>query len=389
MASTIGRAGPLSTEPQVTVASEYSSNPFLTPSGARAVSDVALLVNAPVSYDLDATHFSLLPSIRYASGGSYSSLASNYFHLRGTAQYASEVDTVSLTSGIGRDSSLYLSGLKSGGTGVRTDGSNATVDWQHSFSERLATTTDLGWSAVRYGSSAGQQGLVDYRYYSEGTSASYATDERTKIQAAVGAGQYVALNGITRSLNYNLQTGFSRALNELWSFSAGTGYARSYNSIKVYYGPFFLGGTEYGPYYLRTVHSLQQGPVYNASLSRQGETFTLTAIASRAYRPSGFEFLSRSDTAELDLSYNRSERWTYTGKLNFQSSSQPFQGGGGGTYSVHYLTGLLATDFHWTPTWTISLHATWVKVRYTLPTSVADSTGASLQISRQFLRIDL
>ena len=113
----------------------------------------------------------------------------------------------------------------------------------------------------------------------------------------------------------------------------------------------------------------------------------MTLSASRAFRPSGFEFLSRADVAEIGVSFTRSERWKFGAKVNYSNTATPAPGGGLAT--VRYLSGQLSADWHWTPTWVISLNTTWVNVKYVTPPISAQSTGVSLQISRQFLRIDL
>ena len=125
----------------------------------------------------------------------------------------------------------------------------------------------------------------------------------------------------------------------------------------------------------------------NASLTRRGEQLTLTASASRAFLPSGFEYLSRQDIAELSLNYTRSERWTFGAKVDYQNTATPYSNGA--LLSVRYFSGQLSADWHWTQNWVISLHTNWVSSKYEMPSISAQSTGASLEISRQFLRIDL
>jgi hypothetical protein len=374
-------------EPLLGVASEYSSNPYLLSTGGHAVSDVAVLLNAPTNYDLDSTHLALLPSIRYSDSGSYASLASNYFHLNASAQFSSDVNSFSLKAGFGRDSSLYQNGLSSNGIGVRADSSSAGMDWERAITERFQWGLSANWARVLYDQGAATTGLVDYRYVSGGPSATFAVSERDKFQILASAGQYQALDGITKSKNYNLQLGFDRQLTEIWTLSTSLGYAKSDNSQKVFYGPFFIGPVEFGPYLLGTLESEQKGPVYNASLTRQGEQLTVTASASRAFLPSGFEYLSRQDIAELNLSYTRSERWTFGAKVDYQNTATPYSNGA--LLSVRYFSGQLSADWHWTQNWLISLHTTWVSSKYDMPSISAQSTGASLEISRQFLRIDL
>jgi hypothetical protein len=374
-------------EPTLGMASEYASNPYLLSTGERAVSDEAILLDVPARYDLDAAHFALEPSLRYSDSGTYASLASNYFHLNASASFAGDLGALSFTGGRGRDSSLYQNGVSSNGVGVRMDSGSAGMDWQRQITERSFLAVDASWNRVRYGQSTAATGLVDYRYVSVGPSVSIAVDERDKFRVSAGAGQYLALDGITESKNYSLQLGLDRQLTEIWTLTTSAGYARSNNSEKIFYGPIFIGSIEYGPFLLGTIESEQKGPVYSASLIRQGERFSVTASASRAFRPSGFEFLSRADTAEVDLKHAYSERWKFGAKATYQKTATPSSNGANS--SLRYLSGQLSAEWHWTPTWVVALNTTWVSVKYVLPPISAQSSGVSLEISRQFLRIDL
>jgi hypothetical protein len=364
-------------DPSLGVATEYSSNPYLVTLGGRAVQDVAVIMSAPTRYDLDSAHFALTPSVRYSSSGSYASLNSNYLHLDGSGVFADDLNLLTITAGFGRDSSLQQSGLSSNGLGVRSDGSAAGLDWQRTLTERLSMALDASWNRVLYNQGAELTGLLDYRYVSFGSTATYAIDKRDKFKMLAGAGEYTALDGVTKSKNYNLQTGFDRQLSELWTASVTAGYARSDNTEDLFFGPFLLA----------TIESEQKGPVYNASLVRAGEQLKLTLSASRTFRPSGFEFLSRQDMAEVNLGYTYSERWKFGMKADYQNTNTPLASGL--STGVRYFSGALSADWNWTPTWIISLRANWVSVKYELPPEAAQSTGVSLEISRQFLRIDL
>lgn len=377
LVTSIGRAGPSSIEPLVGVATEYASNPYLLSTDAHSFTDVVFLLDAPARYDLDAAHFSLTPSIRYSSGGTYASLASNYFHLNASAAFSSELNSLVIEANFSRDSSLYHNGLSSNGVGVRVDGSTVQAEWQHAFTERAQLTVDAAWNRGLYDQAGNEQGLLDYRYVSVGPAASYQVDERDKLQILTSFGRYVSLDGFTESKNYSVQLGFTRQVTPLWTASGSAGYAQSNNSEDVYFGPFFLG----------TAKSEQKGPVFSASLVRQSEVLGVTASASRAFRPSGFNYLSRQDVGELDLNYTYSERWSYAAKGIYQITATPI---GNGESSVqHFFSAALSAGWHWTPEWTISLAATWVKVQYDAPPSDTQSSGVSLKISRQFLRIDL
>jgi len=387
MTCSLGRTSPLSTEGSIGVATEYSSNPFLISNGVHSVEDVALLINAPVSYDLNWEHFKITPAIRYSSDGSYSSLNSNYFHLNGNASFGTDVDTLALSTGIARDSTLYQSGIKSGNYGARNDNTTAAADWQRILTARATFDLNVGWSRSLFNQEANSNGLVDYRYYSEGSSGTYAVNELTNVQVILGAGQYGALDGDTASNSYNLQLGAVRQLSELWTLTTSAGYSTSENSQKLFEGPFFFGGVEYGPYYVGTVKSSEKGPIFNASVTRQGETLNVTASASRAYRPTGFNFLSRTDVAELDITYISSDRWTFGARISYQNTGTPASGDV--FRPVRYINPLLTADYHWTPTWLVSLHASYVTVNYQLPPVRANSNSVSLLITRQFLRTDL
>ncbi len=375
--TSVARAGPLSTTPLIGVSADYASNPYLLSLGGHSVSDAALLMSAPTLYDLDAAHFALVPSFRYSDSGSYAALNSNYVHVNGSAKFLTDVNSLSMTGSYGRDSSLYQNGLTSGGVGVRSDSSSAGIDWQRSLTERSKFELDAGWSKVLYDQGAEQEGLFDYRYPSAGAVLSYDLTERNKLKVLAGAGQYTALDGITESKNYYLQLGLDRKLTELWTLSTSVGYSKSDNSQKIYYGPYYLG----------TVTSEQKGPVYSASLVRQREVWTLTARASRAYVPSGFEYLSRQDLSSLVANYTLSDRWAFAAEGDFTRTATPNSTGALST--VRYYSGKLSASWNWTPQWVVSLQTTWVRVKYELPPVNPQSSGVSLQISRQFLRMDL
>jgi hypothetical protein len=388
LVSCASKAEPWSTEPLVGFASEYASNPYLQSEDARSRSDEALLFNAPTHYDGDSTHFSVTPSMRYSdSRGGYASLASNYYHLNSAASFLGDLDSLQLTAAAGRDSSLYQYGLSSNGLGVRTDAYSAGVDWQRQITERFGFELDGNWSRVAYNQEAALSGLVNYRYISAGPALNYLLSERDKLQVQATAGQYRALDGNTESRNYSLQLGFNRSVSELWTLATSAGYSRSNNSERLYFGPFFIGPVEFGPYYVGTLHTVQEGPIYSVSLARQDEKLTFKGSLSRAFLPSGFVYLSREDVAEVSLSDTVTERWTLAAKMDYQDTATPTSSGL--LSKEHYISGQCSAAWKWTPEWALSLSATWVNVKYDLLGLTAQSSGVNFEISRQFLRIDL
>ena len=381
------KAGPLSMEPSIGLASEYASNPILNSGQANAQSNEAILMDDPIHYDLDSLRFAVDPSLRYGDSGGYSSLASNYYHLNGSATCLSDLSTLSAKIALARDSSLYQYGLSSNGLGVRTDSISTALDWQRQFTERSSFTVDGGWSRVLYNQQATDSGLDDYRYFSAAATAAYAASERSTLQLSGTAGQYDALDGITASRSFGLQLGLERKLSEIWNLSSSVGYSKSSNSQKIYTGQYVIGSTTYGPYYVGTLHATQHGAVFDAAVARTGETLTVKAHLSRAYRPGGYAFLSREDIADVDLKYLRSDRWTFGSKVTYQNTATPATNSA--LYTTHFLSTELSAGWNWTPNWLISLTTRWVRVRYDLPPIGAQSTSISMQITRQFLRIDL
>jgi hypothetical protein len=380
-------ADPLSVEPLIGVAAEYASNPFLATGASHGVSDEALSLDLPTHYDLDSTHFTLLPSVRVSDKGTYSSLNSDYFHLTGLATYSSDLQTLTLRAGANRDSSLWQYGVVSQGLGVRTDSFNAGADWQYALTERTGIELGGSWSRNLYDDTATLIGLVDYRYLSEQAGVNYAVTERNTLQLFVNESQYQSLDHITASHSVAAQLGITRQVTEQWTAAATLGYAKSDNSQSVYVGPFDIGGVLFGPYYEGTVKSVQRGPVFNASAKWKNETLTFSANASRTYAPTGFEYLSRQDLVALDLTKVLSERWSYAGHISYEDTSTPTFGGT--DYTTHYYSARLSATWHWTPVWMISLTTNWVGARYSPPPTSAQSTNVALQVSRQFLRIDL
>jgi hypothetical protein len=371
------KSEPLSIEPMVGVAAEYSSNPFLLIADQRSESDLAVLVNTPVRYDADAWHIALSPKVRYSDSGTYASLDSNSIHADASAQYLSDRGSFTTTSSFGRDSSLYSSGLSSNGIGVRADSRQDAVDWQRQISARVSFDLNVNWSEVNYGQVAKSSGLSDYRNTGAASSLSIAVAERTSLSATMSAGLYKTIDGETKSNSRNLLLGIDHQLTEIWSLSADAGYSKSDNSINVFFGPFFLG----------TEKSEQKGAVYKAVLTRKGELFNFTGSASRAYVPSGFAFLSRQDSAQLGVQYTFSERWKFGASGSYQRNQDPPSNGAFASRS--FFQADISADWKWTPNWTASLHATRVNESYQTLGLTAASNRVALQISRQFLRINL
>jgi hypothetical protein len=375
-------AEPWSIEPRLGASADYATNPSLRPSNPRSEEHVAALFNLPVRYDADGIELYLSPSGRISNSRGYSSLASNYFHLDANAQFTNDLGSTSVQAELARDSSFYYNGQFANGIGVRRDTALTSVDWSRSLTERSQIQLDGSWTRVSYAQPPNATSLTDYRYLSAGPTFARALSERDTLKVLGSFGRYQSLNGITESKSENLQLGFVRQLNELWSLSTTAGYSRSTNTQKVFFGPFFLG----------SVSSNQNGAVYAATLTRQGEQFTLNGGVSRSLQPTGFGYLSRQDSVNLYATYALSERWDFVLGAAWYKARNPLAIGAqllSGTSDVRYANVQLTANWHWTAQWIIGMHATRVTQQYGPPTVSGASSGVSVDIVRQFLRFDL
>jgi hypothetical protein len=370
-------AGPWSIEPRLGASAEYDSNPGLREPDPLSEDHVAALFDLPLRYDADDIAFSLRPSGRVSNSRGYSSLAANYFHVDTSAQVTDERGSASIQAELARDSSLYHAGGFVNGLGVRRDSAATSADWIRSMTERSQIQLDVSWTRVRYDQPPDATALVDYRYLSAGPTLAFALSERSTLKVLGSYGRYQSLDGITESTTENLQLGFERQFDELWSLSTSAGYSRSANSQKYFFGPFFLG----------TLSSDQNSGVYAATLTRQAERYSLSGGVSRALQPTGFAYLSRQDSITLSATYVRTERWDFGLSAGWQRARNPTLGGR--ETSVRYLSSQLTTNWHWTPQWIISMRLTRFTQEYGPPTVSAASSGISVEINRQFLRSEL
>jgi hypothetical protein len=371
-------ADPLSAQPLIGVAAEYSSNPLLLADHAESETTAALLVNAPVNYDLDKFHFAATPAIRYSDQGGYSSLTSDYYHFDASAQYMSDLGSATLTGSFYRDSSLLYAGELANDVGVRRDTSTVDFTALRYLSERMQLQADVNTSRTLYDENTAVSYLVDYRYTSFSPALIYQLSERDTLKLIGSGSRYYALDDVSSSNGKTVQIEWDRKLTEIWSSTASVGYSKS-NNVYNYY---------YGPYLIASVPGEQNSTVYSASVVRQTEQLALSASASQALAPTGLAFLSRSDTVNLLANYQYSVRWTLNAGLIWQDISTPLIGGGSTARQFYNLD--LSAQWKWTEQWTIAVHVARIEQRLEAvagqPGVNPASNNVSLEISRQFYR---
>ena len=377
------------------VSGDFETNPLLRQFNTNSEEHIAALVDFPVKYDGDAFEFSVRPYGRLSNSQGYSSLASNYAHLDSAAQFTNELGSTTVQTSLARDSSLYYAGALVYGVGVARDSESVAGDWTRLFTERSQLALDVNWLKVRYDLPTNENNiyysLVDYRYLSAGPTYSYSLSERDTLKILANVGDYQSLNGATQSKSDSLQVGFSRLLTEIWALTINAGYSNSSNTEKfvnplLYY---YYGVVEY-----ETQSSKQNGTVYSATLSRQGERFNLNASASRALQPTGFGFLSRQDSFNLYATYKPSERWDFALGGTWQRAVQPQESAGvaqlnAGEVAILYESAHVAANWHWTPQWVVTLQTTRIVQGYGPPTIGVASTGVNVDITYHFLRNEL
>lgn len=379
-------ASPWSTDPTIGVIGQYSSDPVLLRGSGHSESNAALTLLLPVDYDEDAFHFAVTPNIRYGNASGYSSLTSNFFHLDSSAQLASELGTTTLSGALYRDSSLLYAGESVNGIGERRDTSSLDLRWDRELTERLEGQADISTVRTLYGLSDNLVNpLIDYRYSQFSPGAVYLLTERDTLHAIGQVSRYRSLNDVSESDSYSLQAGYDRRLSEIWTLKTTAGYARASDRQNGYFIE-YLSAFSYRFVYGH-IDTTQNSTVYSANLSRQTERLNLTLGASRALAPTGYFYLSRQQSVTGLATYTPSERWSFTGTVNWQTNSNPLTTGG--TLQARYYGLALSTTWHWTEQWLVTLQATKVSQHYIEPYGTVSSNSVTVQIARQFLRMDL
>ncbi len=241
-------------------------------------------------------------------------------------------------------------------------------------------------SRVRYGHALGAATLVDYSYGAFTPSLSWDASETRKLSLTGGASLYKSLDGTTKSTNLDLQVGFQRRLSEVWSMASFAGFSRTSNTLDTVRQSLVF--TANGPAVVATpiqIKSSQNSTVYSVTLTRQAERLVLTAASSRQLVPSGFAFLSRQQSYEVNAIYPRTNRWNLSADLRWLRSQDPSQQGAYAQRTVFYAS--ISSAWQYTEHWAITCGASRVMENLPAIGSKPSSTDVSIQLSRQFNRI--
>jgi hypothetical protein len=389
------RAGVWGSDPVVGIVGDYATNPALLEMSHTAEANGALLLDAPTDYIGDGVGFYVIPSFRLSSSQGYASLASDYEHLTLKGELDAERNTLTATAGIYQDSSLYQDYLSNGSgylfngsTGVKRDTLTADLNWDRNLTERLEFDTDVNSVQVKYGqAAAGIAGtLTDYRDTNIAPTLSWLSSERNKWTLSASVGRYNSFDEAlesSESRSSNLQVGFVRNLNEIWSLTATAGYSRALNREnfdEIF--PYEPGIDIVIP--IRE-ESAQNGTVYSADLNRKGERLSFDITASRQLAPTGYAFLSQQNAFRVWATYTYSDRWSFNAGGLYQQSKNPELQGGLFTQTPKSVS--LSAGWRWTEFWTVTFAASRVMELLQPPGISLASTEVSIKISRQFNHI--
>ncbi len=395
-------AGVWVTSPSLSIVGEYSSNPaLLNATRNTGVAGGAIQVDAPTSFRDDAFKFSVLPSIRQSSSSGYSAVTSDFEHLNLASEYGTGRSTLTANAGITQDSSLAYNNLSSGTAGVRRDAVMSDLNWDQHITERIDYQLDANTQRVNFGHSSGVSPLqlVDYEYSSVAPGINWSSSERTRIMLSGAVSRYNSIDThdafggryATESRSANLQLGFVRKLGELWTFSALGGYSRALNEIDSNeYDVFFSLNTPDAPPTVEITplraESSQAGSIYAAQLTHKGDLLTLSAGAARQLAPTGFAFLSRQDTYEVNAGYTLSERWSFSVEahlVRYQNSyTNVHVSGSSPSAYTRYVTA--SANWHWTERWVVGLAASHVSENVEFSQYNVASNEVTLSLTRTF-----
>jgi hypothetical protein len=379
------RAGVWGVDPVLGLAADYATNAALIDIPHTAETNGALLLDAPTTYNGNAVALSVLPSVRLSNSTGFSSVTSDYEHLNLKGEFDTERSVLTVTAGVARDSSLYQDYLSDGTTGVQRNTLMADLRWDRFLTERIDFSTDVSSSRERFGQAVGVATLTDFKYTSISPTLSWDSSERDKLTFAASVGRYNSLDGTTESRSANLQVGFVRQLSEIWSLTATGGYSRALNRLDTYEE--FLVFDPGPAIVILPVkeESSQNGTVYSVNLTRKGTLLQINAAASRQLTPTGFAFLSRQSSFEMNANYTYSDRLSFGIDTRYLESQDPQLQGGLIDRTQKVVS--LSANWRWTENWTATMGASLVSERFSQVNLGLSSNEVTITLSRRFNHI--
>jgi hypothetical protein len=379
----------LSSESSVALTSEYTSNPFLRPSGASAAESAALLANFPATYTSDSESFDIVPRMRFAETHGDPQLLSDYQYLDGDWRINSERNSFTASAAWHRDSTfynVYENAALQGRTLPRLE-DTASLAWQRALSERSNLQLGVSWDQVAY--SARSSFRLDNYSYAQG-SLQYvrALSERWNWTSSAGFDRYDLREQVSSNENRFIQTALNRALSERWSMTAQVGYSRLSASSQGYICCRIVQTANgYALQYIPIEQRSSGGAVnYALSVERKGERFDLNFAVSRSVQPSLGTLLTRDDMS-LGTSLPWTERMTLGATLHGSRQSDTLQSSA--PISGRFYDFVLYANWFWSEHWTLALQTSYDVARAIVRLPEGSGATVSLTLTRQLGHIRL
>jgi hypothetical protein len=374
-------AEPLGLEPSLSLSSLYDSNPFLVPSG-RAAGAGAVQASFPLTYTTDAQSFDLGTSFRFAKTVGDTQLLTDYQYVNVDWRLTTELDTVTTTAAVHRDTTFYdtyENAAVRGHSLPRLDES-AGLAWQRALSERSHFQFSSSYDQENFSEESGLR-LQSFNYAQASASYDRTLTERWTSNTAVGYGHYDLRETDSTNGNRFVQTSVSGALGERWTGSAQIGYSRVSSSARAV----LLIGPLYVP-----IHESSSTGVnsYSFNLNRAGDGWSAVLSAARTVQPSALGQVLAQENVSLGIGVPLSERLTFGASVRESEQSDPLQHTVGVGGSRYYAVEAHA-NLQWAEHWSVSVMTGYNWQRLGGQAGNGTNLGATLTLTRQFDRIPL
>ncbi len=201
--------------------------------------------------------------------------------------------------------------------------------WQ--LNERLSTGLTLGWQDSTYARGV-LSGLSNYNYTHVGLNNSFDLTETSSASLVVNAGRLDSALYAFNTDNIDVQLQLQHAWSPRWSSS--------------------LSG---GPSSVWTDGRRASGSVFSASVSRQGERFSIDTSLSRSIAPNGSGLQSRRDEVGLHAALSLSEHVGVAGNLSMIRSRDLLPQFNFTVSDVRYTRAELSLSWNFARDWNLGL----------------------------------
>jgi hypothetical protein len=365
----LARADAWTTEPVLSVGSEYSTNPTLAPGGSSGQAAVAN-ADLPFEWRSGIHRVVLEPRVRLGASGGASGLGSDGYYFTGT--YGAEWSRLNLSAtGATSDDSSVIRQPDAGTLirlPIRQRSTSAKFAASYELSERDSIEANADVRRQRYGTRP-QVGLYDFNYDSAGIRYTRLMTPEHAVLLSADLTHYT-LPGYSYSTDSaNLSFGMTGVIAQLWQYRLNVGRSRLSTPTSA-------------------DHPL--GSVYTLTADRTSERLHVLFSIVQSLQPSGFGTLVLSRESSVSADWAASERLKTFFTLRRAKSSDAFF-----TLSLserRYDSVSSGVEWALTEEWALRGDLGYVNSTYAgfLTTGwTAHALGASIGLTRRFARRSL